>query len=297
MLDFLNQASLTPSDFNKSTEFLMPGVLAKNMITLVYADGGNGKSWLGFAIANYCANANNHVVYLDYDNPLSVLQERGVDKKLVAAHQNLLYIQRSKSELSAYDLLHRMSQNATSQRYANHVIIIDSLRNFAEVNNDNKIMAVMDMLMDLREAGATIVVLHHSNKDGRNYQGSNHIRNSVDNMFQLKKLALSNGIGVLLEVKKERCSINDCAFEIDPATFTMHVKDIIEARLSEDDLHFVEAVKRTIELTPGLNKTALLEAAGTSKDDKTARARLEKYEGIYWQSKKHNNRIVYQVVA
>ena len=44
MFDFLNAATLTQNDFNDETEYVLPGFLAKNMITMIYADGGNGKS-------------------------------------------------------------------------------------------------------------------------------------------------------------------------------------------------------------------------------------------------------------
>lgn len=235
------------------------------------------------------------VIYLDFDNPLTVLRDRGVNEKLVAKFPNLQYVQRSKSELSPFDLLTALSSRATANAFEGRVFIIDSLRNFGDVNNDAKIMLVMDMLMNIREAGATIVVLHHSNKDGRNYQGSNNIRNSVDNMFRLKKLELSSGIGTLLSAVKERCAIDDKAFDICPNTLTLTERDLVEAKSTEEDLEFIDLVKAALTAAPGLNKTAVLEAAGASKDDKTARARLDKYDGVYWNSKKNHTRIVYQL--
>ncbi|MBN26283.1 MAG: hypothetical protein CL578_14675 [Alteromonadaceae bacterium] len=297
MFDFLNAATLTQNDFNDETEYVLPGFLAKNMITMIYADGGNGKSWLALGLAQYCARLHMPVIYLDFDNPLTVLRDRGVNEKLVAKFPNLQYIQRSKSELSPFDLLSALSSRATAHAFEGRIIIIDSLRNFGDVNNDAKIMLVMDMLMNIREAGATIVVLHHSNKDGRNYQGSNNIRNSVDNMFRLKKLELSSGIGALLSAVKERCAIDDKAFDICPNTLTLTERDLIEAKSTEEDLEFIDLVKAALTVAPGLNKTAVLEAAGASKDDKTARARLDKYDGIYWNSKKNHTRIVYQLAS
>lgn len=69
-------------------------------------------------------------------------------------------------------------------------------------------MQCFTQIMNLREAGATVVVPHHSNKDGKNYQGSNNIRNSVDNMYQLSKLPSEDGrLHLHLQVKKERCAI------------------------------------------------------------------------------------------
>ena len=295
MFDFLNAATLTETDFNDETEYVLPGFLAKNMITMIYADGGNGKSWLALGLAQYCASLYMPVIYLDFDNPLTVLRDRGVNEKLVAKFPNLQYVQRSKSELSPFDLLTALSSRATANAFGGRVFIIDSLRNFGDVNNDAKIMLVMDMLMNIREAGATIVVLHHSNKDGRNYQGSNNIRNSVDNMFRLKKLELSSGIGTLLSAVKERCAIDDKAFDICPNTLTLTERDLVEAKSTEEDLEFIDLVKAALTAAPGLNKTAVLEAAGASKDDKTARARLDKYDGVYWNSKKNHTRIVYQL--
>lgn len=295
MFDFLNAATLTQNDFNDETEYVLPGFLAKNMITMIYADGGNGKSWLALGLAQYCAALHMPVIYLDFDNPLTVLRDRGVNEKLVARFPNLQYVQRSKSELSPFDLLTALSSRATANAFEGRVFIIDSLRNFGDVNNDAKIMLVMDMLMNIREAGATIVVLHHSNKDGRNYQGSNNIRNSVDNMFRLKKLELSTGIGTLLSAVKERCAIDDKAFDICPNTLLLTERDLLEAKSTEEDLEFIDLVKAALTVAPGLNKTAVLEAAGASKDDKTARARLDKYDGVYWNSKKNHTRIVYQL--
>ena len=48
--------------------------------------------------------------------------------------------------------------------------------------------------------------------------------------------------------------------------------------------------------TPPVGKGDLLNAAGYAKDDKTARARLEKYDGIYWKSSRRHTRIFYQLL-
>jgi RecA-family ATPase len=295
MFDFLNAATLNEHDFNDQTEYVIDGFLAKNMITMIYADGGNGKSWLGLGLAGYCAALNMPVIYLDFDNPLTVLRDRGVNQKLVARYPNLQYIQRSKWQGSAFDMLECLSIRATGGAYKGAVVVIDSLRNFADIENNAKIMVVMDMLMNIREAGATIIVLHHSNKDGKNYQGSNNIRNSVDNMFRLEKLELSTGIGTLLIAVKERCAIQDKAFDICPHSLELTERDLLEAKATEDDLEFIKQVKDALFAQPNLNKTAVLEATGATKDDKTARARLDKYDGIYWQSKKNHTRIVYSL--
>ncbi|WP_102798746.1 AAA family ATPase [Bowmanella denitrificans] len=297
MLEVLQAAALRPEDFNESVDFILPGFLAKRQITMLFADGGNGKTWVGFALANYCAAQRLTVVYMDFDNPLSVLAERGVERKLVRRYANLHYIQRSKSALGAGELLEQLANAATASRYENMVFIFDSLRNFGDVAHDSQIMRVMDRLMNIREAGATVVVLHHSNKDGRNYQGSNNIRNSVDNMYRLRKREQANGIGVLLEAVKERANIQNKAFDICPTSLALTEKDMTEALASEDDLEFIQDVKAALRQFPTLNKTDLLKAVGCEKDDKTARARLDRYEGKHWSCSRKGRSCHYSYLA
>jgi hypothetical protein len=296
MLDILTQSSLGAEDFNQQIEWVIPNFIAKRMITMIYADGGNGKSWLGLAVAKHCAISGMEVAFLDFDNPLSILKERGVHEKLVQGFPKLNYLHRSKCPVEPFELLRQIAAEAVSGKFNNMMFIIDSLRNFADVGNDAKTMLALNYLMDIREAGATIIVLHHSNKDGKNYQGSNNIRNSVDNMFQLHKLEMSQEIGVLLKVKKERAAVLDCAYDISPDSLDMVEEDIIEAQATESDLVFIQQVKAILLATPGANKTAVLEATGTTKDDKTARGKLDKYDGLYWQSKRQHTRITYTLI-
>ena len=297
-LTFLNEAKLNTPDFNENTEFLLPEFLAKRLITLIYADGGNGKSWFGFSLAKYCASIGQNLIYLDFDNPLSVLKERNINNLLVSPYSNLHYIQRSKCELQPQELLAQLSSQAVSKAYENCVFVIDSLRNFTNVNNDAQAMDTMTQLMNLREAGATILILHHSNKDGKNYQGSNNIRNSIDNMYQLQQLDSETGeLRLHLSPKKERASIAAKAFAINAGTLKINEIDVAKATMSVEQEEFVQEVRAAIEVEQDINKTALLDAVGRKKDDKTARGWLDKFDGTYWQSKKAGGVFTYQLKA
>lgn len=295
---FLSQSSLNTQDFSEKTEFLIDDFLAKKLITLIYADGGNGKSWCNFAIANRCAQLGQRVVYLDFDNPLSVLIDRNIDNLLVGQHANLSYIQRSKYPHTPQELLEQLNEQAVGQVFEDWVFLFDSLRNFVNVKNDHHAMETMTKIMNLREAGATVVILHHSNKDGRNYEGSNNIRNSVDNIFQLEKLDsdVSNQINMHLRVQKERSSIFDCAWSIDATDLSMTQLDVESATMSDEQEEFIAVITAQLQEFGTRNKTELLLAAGRKKDDKTARGWLDKYEGKYWQSKKTGGVFNYQLV-
>ena len=290
MLDFIQQASLNTQDFDKKIEFLYNGILAKNMITLCYADGGNGKSWLAFALAKHCVKNGLTTIYCDFDNPLTVLKDRNIDELLIKPHNNnLSYVQRGKSNHTPSELLELLNEQATGKKYSDHVIFIDSLRNFCNVNNDLQAMQTMNILMNIREAGATIVILHHSNKDGKNYQGSNNIRNSVDNMYQVIKLdSKEQEIKLHLKVKKERCSITDCAINIKANDLSIKMLDTELATMKTEEETFVNTVKQALTDNKTQNKGQLLKTAGKEKTDKTARNWLDKYENKYWTSKKES---------
>ncbi len=297
-LYFLSESTLNPHDFNEQVEFLVEGLIAKKMITLFYADGGNGKSWLGFALAKYCASQGLHTIYCDFDNPLGVLKERNINELLVQNYRNLQYIQRGKCKSTPDELLQQLNQQAVGNTYQDCVIVLDSLRNFTNVNNDAHAMQAMTMLMNLREAGATVIILHHANKDGKNYQGSNNIRNSIDNMYELKKLEsdTDNGeLNVHLTAKKERTSINNAAYKINTHTLDMTPLDETQATMTAEVEAFVEQIKHTLRATPNINKTALLEATGRKKDDKTGRSWLDKYDGVFWHSIKAGGVFTYSL--
>lgn len=295
MFDFLLSQTLRQCDFEQKTEFLIPGFLAKNMITLVYADGGMGKSWLAFAVAKACSNWQR-VIYLDFDNPLNVLKDRGVQEKLIGL-RNIYYVQRSKTTMSGAEMLDALNEEAIGDAYADTLILVDSLRNMGDVMHDAKAMAVMDKFMNLREAGATIMILSHANKDGKNYQGSNNIRNSVDNMYRLKKVdAATNEIAFVLTPTKERAAINECAFSVRTADLTLQGIDVEAARMSADEMEFISQAKAAIAEQPGINKKALLEVLGFEQDDKTARSKLDAGEGKHWQSSKVKGVYTYQLL-
>lgn len=295
MFDFLTP--LTTEDFNQKTEFLIDGFLPKHLITMIYADGGMGKSWAAMCLAKFAERAGMVVLYLDYDNPMSVLKERGVEQKLIQACPNLRYVHRSKTPMLGLEMLSALEDQAVAGRFKNTLIVLDSLRDFSDVNNDAKAMQLGEKLKNLREAGATIVVLHHSTKNGSNYQGSNNIRNSIDNMYLLTKIESQEGeIRWILTVKKERAAIVDTALSVKVDNLSIMPIDIDTARLSGDEKAFINQVKTILTQEPGINKTALLESLGFKKDDKTARDRLEQFEDIYWQSDKQGKTIHYRLL-
>lgn len=197
----------------------------------------------------------------------------------------------------SFELLYKLENAANKNAYQDCIFIIDSLRNFVDISNDNKTMKVMDALMNIRDAGATIVLLHHANKDGKNYQGSNNIKNSIDCMYQLTKHRSSGSkINVSLEVKKERAGIIDNGFSIDVLTLEIDTLDMTIANMSENEEKFIDNIVFALK-NKSLNKTQLLNQLGYGKGDKTARDMLDKFNGIFWNSRKKGNVYTYELTT
>ena len=270
MIDFLQAYTLKDEHFNIEQEFLIDGLIPKGLITLFYAQGGTGKSFLAISLANYLATQKGQqVVYIDFDNPIRVLKERGIDS-LIANSANISYIQRSAVNMKNVDLIKEIECRAIGQSYKDCLFIIDSIRNITDIHNNNKCGDMMDMFMNIREAGATIILLSHSNKDGRNYEGSANIRNSLDCMYKVnKRPSDKHYLNLLLEVDKERAGVSDFAFSIDTKQLTLQEMDMDIAMMDAHEVEMVEQIKKVLLIRGELNKKALMEAIGKDKRDKT----------------------------
>lgn len=294
MFDFLNP--LKYEDFEQEAEYLIENFIGKRIITLIYSPPGSGKSWLATAIAKHANDQGMNVLYLDFDNSRDALKSRELHKKLILPCPRVYY-QLSGDTDSPELMLDNLTEQAYNNRFENTLIILDTLGEFIDVTSDNKAQAGFKKLKRLRDAGATIILLHHTTKSGNNYSGSNIIRGSVDNMYRLEQLQSQNGENRhLLTIDKDRVSIVDMAICTKSADLSMHPINIHEARMSPSEKAFVDEVKATIASAPSINKTTLLAELGYEKTDKTARDRLNQYEELYWISQKQGKHIVYNLV-
>jgi hypothetical protein len=292
LFDFLENMSLKKEHFEVKTEHLIANFIPKRMVSIWYADGGSGKSYLAHGVVKHLLDTTtNRVVYLDPDNSISVLKDRGIDHLLVDKYPNLTYLHRSSMTVQAEELLEEFGRRAVGSVYKDIVFVIDSLKDvLPDMQNDQKVAKTMQLLMNMREAGATVLVLHHTNKDGKNYQGSNQIRNSCDVMYRLyKKISCDGSINFLMKVQKERACVVDMGWSLDIKTLTITPLNKIISEMNERESDFVTNVTSALR-EKELSLTELLKAIGSSKDDKTARELLDKFDGVFYTStfKTHN---------
>ncbi|PLY06784.1 MAG: hypothetical protein C0625_08050 [Arcobacter sp.] len=301
MIDFLNEIALTSDKLHEEVEFLIDNFIPKGMITIFYSDGGNAKTWTAYGVAAHLIKNGlmDIVYYLDIDNPLPVIKQRCVDKLLIERFPNLKYIHRSELTTTPLELLEELArpERCKNHAYKGMSMLIDSIRNLTDVKNDSKAMYMMDLMMTIRDAGMTFVCIAHSNKDAKNYEGSNNIKNSTDAMFKQRLLKSVMGKYVIVELvdTKERAGTKDCIFKIDTNTLEMTRADPITSKMSPTEDDFIKKIISTLARhKSGIKQGELLTAIGSNSADKTTRAMLDKFANEFYTYEEKGNSKIYK---
>lgn len=202
-------------------EWLVNKLLPKQAITLLFGRGGIGKTWLalqkGSAIAEGnpfmgCGTQKTTVVYIGFEDPLSVLKERlnslGTSLSLHIWHL---------SNEPPPPRLDRDWQNY-KRLPKDTLLIFDTLRaaQRGDENSSKDMAIIIDHLKELREAGFTVLLLHHTPKSSDQiYKGSTAILDLVDHALCLEKIKgeeepdLSSGVFRLGTKQKTRFEMTE----------------------------------------------------------------------------------------
>jgi hypothetical protein len=290
--------SLTLDDFdNIECEYLIKDLIPKNKITLYYADGGTGKTWISFAISKLLTARDNLIIsYFDFDNPLSVLKERNVPKHLIS-QKNFYYVHNTKMTKEPIEMINNIGYQ--NKDLSNQLYIFDSLRNIVDVKHLRKSMQTMNSLMDIRELGGTIILIGHSNDRGK-FEGNSNFKNSLDVMFKVSKSIYQkeNCINIDFEVQKERVQVKNQSWSIDTNTLDMTLQDEVLGgmtylqKVQKDK--FITIMTRNDDVK--ITQTQLLKTAGFRRDDKTAINTLKVFTGYFWMAEKKGKTIYYKLI-
>ena len=293
---------LTPEKLQEKTEFLIPNFLPKENITMWYSRENQGKTWFSLAVAKMILTQCDikMLVYMDMDNGRKNLTDRNITS-FFAPHPNFHFMHRSTVGVSPSELLKQIGAEAFGENYKDCVFIFDATRDFVDgdMHNDTKVRAMMDVFKNIREAGGTVILNHHSTKNGRGIDGSGEFAKSLDNLYFLKQH--SKGDGVIhfnLTVEKERSAISHSAFSVTLDGFKLSGLDPVLANMSVEDEEFVAKVKVVLEGDKqGIGQSQLLEKLGVNKGDKPMKARLDSFVGLFWKVEDgSNNRRIFSLI-
>ena len=284
--DFLRDVVLTPEDFDfQDQKIFIPDFLYSSTITVIYSPPKQGKTWLGYGLATTVAKDEliKEVVYLDMDNSLNTLKDRAVNEILLP-HPKIKYVSGSKLRCSPMEHLRLISKEAVPGNFEGVVFFLETTKDYVDTDSKSQSEEFMKIVMKMRDAGATIIIMHHATKTGKTISGVQVFINSPDNVYELiQKARDDNNLHFMLNVTHARNLAKDTGLTVNTKTLSLRKLDDIYATMSEYEENFVRNAKVALEKsTNGLGQTELLKSVGHDKTDKTARDTLEKFVGKLW---------------
>jgi len=194
--DTMSLGDLLEQDFKR--EYIIPDLLPKPAVVLVYGAGGDGKSMTAWALAKHVALGQPFVIRGKHvpveQGPVLLLNG---DQPLVQLQEQL-----EETEIPKYAPI-TIRTDWSLQRYAQFIklleqvkpklVIIDSLIGCSggRAFDENKSDFATPLYWLTRNNGilfppTTIVIIHHANKQG-GFRGTSAIRDAVDEVWALKR--------------------------------------------------------------------------------------------------------------
>ncbi len=289
--DRINDVSDIPSVRtikDAATGWLVEGLILRGSLVLLTAPPAGYKTWLGLALAGAVSTGADFigrptvktpVLYLDRENRLSVIRNR-LDILNLDDGGPLTIWGRWIKDSPPLIGDPRFIEIARRDR---PLIIVDSFVRFhsAEENNATQMAAVLEDLLLLVNAGATVLVLHHQGKTpGTQYRGSTDILAGVDAAFSIIKTTTKDGTILTLQCYKHRqVEEFDLTLRPDLENGRFEVVDDPSAALLSAT---IEGIKNAITRNPGMSQKELLEKAGLPETK--GREIPQEYDGVRWHS-------------
>jgi len=292
--NFLKGSVLNDKDFilDKQHEYI-PDFLYSNSVTLIYSPPKQGKTWLGYGITTTLILRDDvkGVIYVDMDNGLSSLKERAIDEKFIN-HPKIEYVSRAKIDCNPIEYLRRIVDEATIGNYKGYTFFLETTKDFVDTDSKSQSVEFMQLVMKMRDAGATIIIMHHATKAGRTISGVQVFINSPDNVYEMtQKAREQDKLHFMLNVTHARTLVKDIGVTVNTQSLELTKLDEVYSTMSEYEEEFVRKGKEALSKNPeGLNKSQLLEAIGYKRDDKVAQNTLDKFEDKFFKFTKVKNR-------
>ena len=281
LLDYI----LKPGDLNFPEEWLIKDVIAPETTTVIYSKAGGGKSYFTLLTGGYLLETGkiDTVIYMDNDNSKRALKSRNIEDIQKKFNGKFLYVPSFKVDKNLFNILEGELQE---KKFGKCLIIVDSIRNFLngkDPNSDRDAISFMDTINRWRDLGNTVILLHHTRKDGV-VKNNTSFLDYADTCFGLtttketekKRLFFDfenkkDRIGTLEEfsgfLNYDNNSIEIAQNLVNPADY--EITNIIIELLEEGE-------KKQKDLLDGLK-----DAGYTSSDNN--HKFLIKYEGILWR--------------
>ena len=301
--NFLKGSTLVNKDFelDKQKAYIVD-FLYSNSVTLIYSPPKQGKTWFGYGIATTLVKRDDihSVIYVDMDNGLSSLKERAIDNKLIN-HPKIEYVSRAKIDCDPLSYLKRIDKEATAGNYNDVVFVLETTKDFVDTDSKSQSEEFMKIIMRIRDAGATVIIMHHATKAGRTISGVQVFINSPDNVYEMiQKAREDDKLHFMVNVTHARTLVKDIGITVNTKTLELTKLDEVYATMNEYEEQFVRKAKELLSKNPqGINKSQFLQGLGYNRDDKTAQGILDKFTdmGKFWKAEQGSNkRYIYTLI-
>lgn len=306
-----------------SIEWIIPFALAKNTINVIYAPAGSGKTFSAWGISKlaYLTKRVSVVYYLDGDNGVQTLFNRHIGELLKYKNFHYMCLNSPKAEkiyeegIKTNEALLRALATSPAD-FSNALIVIDSLKDFSgnlDIESGKDMNQFFRILMKLREKNATLIVLHHTNKQSKDengepseksltFTGSQMILNSSDTaylVFQKNRKTNKKDMRIDYKFVPEKDRIGGAEMEVSvytKATETKRLYDIavklpkLSEYLSEKDNLLIEAVLSVLSKEEdGLERGKIARLLKKHPRDKRLTKIIKDFDGFLWSVKKISN--------
>ncbi|MCG3705043.1 AAA family ATPase [Aliarcobacter butzleri] len=244
----------------KDIRWLVKDIVPEGSIGVFYGDSGSGKSTL---MIEFCTQLLNEmsdlfIVYIDVDMNISKLKEIEIHQLIKNFDKRFLYSGKEVKNVieTTQNFLQDIVELQKKHKNRRYLIIEDSLTLLSHKRNG---FINTDLLYkhekQLREAGATVVVIHHLNKSGV-FADSQQIENYADYTYLVERNEFNNCI-LLKPRKASRFDIKEKAYLTENRKIIEEI-DFNMANISYTESSFVKIIIDVLYDCDQMNQSEIL---------------------------------------
>lgn len=191
----LKAMGMTQTDYDsiENQKYFVEQFLPNEGLFMLAGDAGSGKSWLAFMLMMRTLEKYTEAqcFFIDVDSGATYTKQRVLRLKNMF-EDRFTFISQSKTDTR--DIMILLKSFDTNESLKNVIIVVDSLVGITEgnINESKTVKPYLVIFEALRNAGATLILIHHTKKrnqhdGGAEQAGSFVIKSSVDVLYMVTK--------------------------------------------------------------------------------------------------------------